>query len=1050
MDVVLLEDTVGVSDSAVNGSPPQQQPLQGMVILPAQNNRGPEVASSWVHPELKRVRVEMIRRSQDSGKWSDLIESKQRIAQDRVDRLTSMLSQKKAALEELTRQRDQLHQEVESETAVVSNLCDVQKSFAVQLAHHKSFTSSVSASTALSAVFQGGAAGGSSAAATSAWFEGPEQCDDAKDGGPTKPPSLFDGPYALVPTIGNTTGSHLTNIPHARVQVIGVYWQPLACRVGPWQASQRDALKRWLDMFAPIAEVNNEGFVHGIARIDQACLMENTTGPCTRIGCRYQHLLHTVAHLQIVCRHLLRGVSALFDRQSVHICRGADFVAESYDALAKLSVHSSTPKDIVVDQIESLLISMTNHVIEAGWYTAMNPTSVLDPSYLHNSNDGGLLPTPQQPMKRKFYRPPTVSTAAAVFAAPVYTSPQPFTSQPGSAMEDASHATIPRRILERIFEKNLQYLSGADERNALEHVALQCSTTIATFAATNGASPSDEEVAAMIVKCAMSAFEEAPLAILWRLAARAMREVNNHSRAEWLLQTAMNMFPVDPHVRVELVHTMFAADDAAPGTNNGRDFVRRVMGVVSTSLDILTHQANALTLSKQKPALVTVISKAIAYLLAYTAVQMAPKSREAATALLTCAVDAPGRYCIGPLALQNLAVLLALTRSVGTLEGIADILPIASISDVCFTLSSKATAGLSPAAAASLSDATAKVMQQQLNLMARVGEAGAHPKVLESTRSAAYAAMIRASFVAHPELVGDILSKLDMEPRTFYSEVWGQYFLAVAENDGRELALNTLKTITVQPHAPMWLQLRLASTLAMFHCPLFLHERLQAVVASMAKGIGLITGNSNIHQSAPVTISVLQTLLTPDLVADPQAHHQKLKQTGLNWMAFVICAASQRSSPADALMLLRAIPRNLLTIQLDNSIVLCFEQIGYCLRAMADDLEAVSPSGGSARQPVSIAGLPRLDTFRDIVRSELELLKGTPTSQWLSAVDWHAEQAITTAHMLTLEIYRNLPSLCPAVRSIQNSVAKLRCEVLDVAQSVGALHPLLLMPATAS
>ncbi|CUG91799.1 Hypothetical protein, putative [Bodo saltans] len=1078
MDVVLLEDTIGMNEVATTSSS-----SSGMVILASNNGKGPEVAASWVHPELKRVRVEMARRSQDSGKWTDIVESKQRIALDRVVRLNTMLEQKKVALEVLTRKRDLLAREVEMETDIIGNLQTVQEGFGEQLTYHKSTATASSGSivSTASRMLSSGH-GSSSTSITSVWFEEPESMKSAQTSVcGTTVKSVFDGPYATVPCLVNSVASsHLTEIPVPRVLVLGVAWRPLACRTGPWQAPQREALKRWLDMFLPIAEVNSDGFVHGFVRTDQACLMENSTNPCPRVNCRYQHIVHTIPHLQIVCKHLLRGVASLFDRQARHICCGADFLAESQDALAKISAHSSTPKDVAAEHLEALTLSIANHVIESGWYTAMKATSALDPSCLHvdpqNINDDiGLLPTPSSPadrqplqqQRRKFYRPPPTQAPGSesghsIFAAPVFDPTLLQTSSSSSSVNGAAHHATPR-ILDRIFDKNLLYLSGTDERNALEHVAFECSNAIATASASlprNGPPIRDHDIAAIIVKHAMIAFEEAQFAVLWRVAARALREVGQHHRAEWLLSTAVNMFPVDPHLRLELVHTMFAAAEVRDRTGafstskSGASAldVRGVMGVVSVSLDILTHQANALTLSKQKPVIVTVISKVIAYLLAYTSVRMAAFSREASTALLMCAVDAPGRYCIGPIALHNLAVLLALVRGVGNLDGICDVIPLASISDVYFTLPQisrfspascppalgDATLSVmqqqlqlmarvateasipkfalvrgvgnldgicdviplasisdvyftlpqisrfSPASCPpALGDATLSVMQQQLQLMARVSDGGVHPKVLENTRTAAYTAMIRAvPFGAdHQQLVGDILGKLDVEPRTFYSEVWGQYFSTMVEVDGRDVTLRTLKAITVQPNAPVWMHLRLASSLAELHCPLFLQERMQAVVTTTSKLMGL-----NMSQ------------LTPELVADAQVHHQKFKQTALNWIAFVMCAATTRTHAADALMLLRAIPRSLLFIQLDLSIVLCFEQVAYCLRALAMDLEG----GATTTQPhanhaatgnkcSSLPSLPnnRLETFRDIILFFL---------------------------------------------------------VLDVARSVGVLHPMLVMP----
>lgn len=740
-------------------------------------------------------------------------------------------------------------------------------------------------------------------------------------------------------------GSLVTDAVPWPIDVMQLQWTPLTAH----HADDVEGIREFVKRFAPIAEVNDEGRVVGTEMFSEACIIETPSTPCLNTGCRYQHLQpeHNALIIRNVLSVLVQETPEISPKQR-RICATADFVSTSLLSLKALLESGDD------DGINALLITVLNVIIQRGWYLVLAQR------------------TPAGPGAGSAIQPAKASWA------PVNVAPRSCS------------------VLDRILARDVRFAHN-DEKTAAEHIAFAC-------AAMSASNASAED----ICKVCTGVFKEAPLAVVWRVAAAALRQQGEHLKARWVVETAIRMFPVDVYLRLEMMFLMIDLDDDPVDT----------IRFVGASLDVLTNQCNALILSRQRASWVTIFSKAIPFMIAFTAISLCSRNVSGVTVLLSSAVEACGRYVMSPYALQNLTLLFCVLRGNGNLDAASD-LPIASISDVLFLLPR------SPSPA--LVDVSTKFIKRQLDLCSQCAEAGIAR--VDHLRAALRVSILRL-YEDDDQMVSDTLSMMDVEPRTYQAEVWGNYFELVDRREGGNVVVDTLNQIALQPTSSMWLHLKLLSVLAQYRTRSDVRNKLEAQIKLYSK-----------------VIRVEPQQMTTAMVSDSQTP-ARLKISAQSWLAYVMMCAAALQDPRQSLVLLRAIPKSLLSIHTDLSIAVFYEKLSHCLREAAMQKSGKilgAPGAKNIKGPFATthAGVaPSLwETFKDIVREELLLLLES-RNVWVSGLDYGCNhRMITSGHDFILRLYRDLPKLLPA--SLQRSCSEVRGLVLEVAVGLDAIHPLL-------
>ncbi|ESL06479.1 hypothetical protein TRSC58_05847 [Trypanosoma rangeli SC58] len=469
------------------------------------------------------------------------------------------------------------------------------------------------------------------------------------------------------------------------------------------------------------------------------------------------------------------------------------------------------------------------------------------------------------------------------------------------------------------------------------------------------------------VVAATALFRQHTDSLSWRCLMRVAGTTTD--RLLWLATRGIALFPTSPFIRLSYLSVLLKSGCAVP------DCVEACL----SSAQLLSDQAAIATYSHQDTQWCEMTARYIAYMVAMVCVHVAGADPEAAAGLLKEVVELPGRICLLPLALQNLTLFLVVLRQTKRLEGV-EVLPLASISDVAFTLGecfphrSQEECG--------------RLLSRQLSLLNLCASEGMDTTLTEYMRSHVHLSLIHA-FSADTQLVDKILIMSPVHSALGLTEIWVEYLRFVGRRDGAEPLISLVHTLLASCHSPL-LVVRLVRFLQLHD------ESVETVIDIFLEKFATQRGISleNVPQLAMGH--------SPGIPAE-------------EWIPFIILY-SLRLRLQERLELLLGVPLDLFCEMVELVVLLWLETLQVALLLRDDNV------------------------FRHCTRQGLLLLR-EPFLHQFSAVDWGFDDMVSYAHLATLMVYRAVPIFLGTAHEL---TAHYRGIVLEVGAELHVVHPFLL------
>ncbi|KEG12318.1 hypothetical protein DQ04_01801030 [Trypanosoma grayi] len=417
-------------------------------------------------------------------------------------------------------------------------------------------------------------------------------------------------------------------------------------------------------------------------------------------------------------------------------------------------------------------------------------------------------------------------------------------------------------------------------------------------------------------------------------------------RLLWLATQGVALFPTSPSIQLSYVLALLRSGCAMS------DCVDACIRAAQS----LSAQAATLTLSQRDVQWSETAARYNAYMIAVTCIHVSETDANAATKLLIAVTDVPGRFCLLPLAQQNLMLMLVALQQTGRLEG-ASSLPLASISDVAFVLSEHFPSR--PL------EVCRQLLTKQLTLLPRCNDAGIDVELTEWMRSAIHLSLMRA-FSVDAKLVDQVLVKSPMHSETGLVAIWDEYLRLLGQSDGVLSLLALVWSLLDSCQSPLLM-------VHFVQCLAFHGEDVEAVTNAFIKQFVGIHGLSieNIHEMA-----------TCDVPGVPS----------MEWIPFLILY-SRRLCPRAQLGFLLGVPISLYCEVVELVLLLWLEALRASMFLQEDE------------------------PFHRCVAHGLLLLR-EPFLRTFSPIDCDFDNMISFAHVASLMVYRAVPVMLGAAHQL--------------------------------
>nr|CCC90433.1 unnamed protein product [Trypanosoma congolense IL3000] len=472
-----------------------------------------------------------------------------------------------------------------------------------------------------------------------------------------------------------------------------------------------------------------------------------------------------------------------------------------------------------------------------------------------------------------------------------------------------------------------------------------------------------------LIEAALGLFHKRSDELSWRCLMRVAGDTPE--RLMWLASRGVELFPTSPGIRLALISALVRSG-CAPSD---------CVDTCIESTQILSTQAAKCALSTAESIIWSEsAARYIAYMMAITCVHASSTDPQSAVRLLSVVVNAPGQICLLPLAQQNFTLLYIVTQQFGRLDGLSS-LPLASISDVAFTLSEHFPYRLK--------ENCAELLSRQLSMNTGCAAAGINAELVGYMQAAIHLSLLRI-FSEDARLVEQILTKSTSYPVTAMGEVWCEYLRFVNQRDNKQCTIPLIQSLFGQCDAPLL-------TLHFVRCLEFHGEETSEAVR------GFVQRFAQKHSIPLENLGTLAAGEAPSLPAD-------------EWVPFILLYA-RHLPPRYRVELILSVPTVLYSEVPELVFVLWFEVISAAVMLRDDS------------------------TFRRCTAFGLLLLR-EPFLHHFSPIDCEFEDMVALPHTASLVLYRAVPVLLGTQHHMTSHYRKI---VLEVSAELHVMHPFLCM-----
>ena len=885
MDSFLVEDVSGLKPSATTATsttttpppPPSLPSISGSIPAPPVPSGSllhtipptADVCSSWIHPELKRLRTERNGRQTEPARKIQAVEESHDKVRKRLTRFEEHVESKKQQIDSLQRQLQALMEQRAEHEAKLTAAKKLEMMMGDQLTCQKVIQS------------QWTMTGSSSSNG--------ESLPPSGGGSPVPSPSSATMATTVVESndpVGDAESiafryysTRTKQTPTAWLETLGAAATPLASLTSRGHhnnapTAQLDAIRSFLQYVAPTLEMDpTDGFVVSAVTFEAPCIVETgSTVACRNVACHYSH--SNFVHYEVLIQHAVGSLARLQSPESLQrhsepeaICVIAEFVSSvriQLDRLMSLPANEETEEALLALYLKSVNTMVTN-----GWYQYVLGD-------LRNTSQGGVtIPLPLGP------------------AVP--------------AVEDGT------KILDGIFEKQYGYVHSNDEKRALEQLAYKCSGL--------GAKTASE-----VSSACMKFYEDVPLAIVWRVAIAAHRMEGDHDKALWMVRTALHLFPAESALHMELLDLLLLKAERFDVVRSVLMDSVRVLGNQVQAL-VLARQRQSLqqTISRTIAFLLASTSTRIAATVGPDhAVQLLdPFLAE------PCTLSMISPYALYNLFLLH-ALYRAIAQqveptlssspqqqqpsfSVTELLHIAQRVPLGSFSEVLFLIPVDIIRF--PAFSGVLKSVFQTQVQQLQQLLTLASDFQMAQKNIDMIRLAMRITQLRLQAEDQTSVM-DIFNNLDPDLRSGHAELWCAYVQLLLERDGPRAMRQFFLDLDISDATPCWLVYKFAASASYAPIP----------TTSLHKTRSFL---QHIQHQWKLDSTLISTIVADSSMHTKL----KINANNWLSFVLLHCILTSTEDPTSAFAMLRAVPKKLTNPHNEVSVAVCYERLALCLRS---------------------------------------------------------------------------------------------------------------------
>lgn len=460
---------------------------------------------------------------------------------------------------------------------------------------------------------------------------------------------------------------------------------------------------------------------------------------------------------------------------------------------------------------------------------------------------------------------------------------------------------------------------------------------------------------------------------------RCLVRLTGHTPTErlWLADRGRTLFPSSPHLQVHYVLTHLDANRHS----NPEDCIN----VCQDAARILSTQAAAAALAQSAITYSEVAARHIAFMIGRCVVTLAESIPSLVISFLSFVVEPGSGICLLPTAHENFTLMLIVMKQSGTLRGAAD-LPIAALSDQLLTLSE--------AFPSKPQDFCGQLLNAQLTLINACQKHVLDPFLLDRMKCSVHLSLLRA-FAVGIQYVEQIISKSSPHSEPIQGTLWVEYIRCVANFDSVEASVQVAEQLlaaTEPTHRSC-----LFTVLLLWHLTSHGHGDGSAVASATAHRF---IAHHHLNEDELFSAGYLQSV-APCVCP-------------LEWVALFILLSQSVELPHQSELLL-GIPVDLLVCDTDAAVLLLIALVRLA------------------------AALDEIELFRSSLHRVLYVLRQPHILHWSPIDSWYG-CAVGVAHMVTLVVYRSVPTMLGAA---EERTGAWRQVLLEVASGLGVLHPLL-------